>query len=184
MACNLTQGFLTDCLEGIGGVKELFLVNWENVNGGITFDGTTGEIDDLPTATLYRYVPLRNSGVWGEVPTPSRENGTLFYAQSVAFRIGALSAAKRKEFNLLARAKVAIFVRLASDKIVMAGRQNGMFLDTSNWGSGAAAGDFSGYEFTFVSEEPLPAEYTEAYTSQPFDNYPDITVTPAYSIVS
>lgn len=84
----------------------------------------------------------------------------------------------------MARAKLAIFVRLFSNKIIMVGRQSGAFLTGGTWQTGNALGDFSGYEFTFTADEELPGEYTEAYTSQPFDNFPDITVSPAYSVVS
>jgi hypothetical protein len=184
MACLLTQGFTTDCLEGIGGVKEIFFQNWEDFNGGITFDGTTGEIDALPTATLYRYVPLKNSASFTETPTPSAENGTLFYAQSVTLRLGKLDATKRKELNLMVRAKLVCFVRLFSNQIVIVGRQSGCFLTGGVWQTGQANGDFSGYEIVVSADEVLPGEFTEAYTSQPFDNFAGITVSPAYSVVS
>lgn len=183
MACDLTKGFLLECLEGVGGAKELFIVNWEDVSGGITFDATTGEIDDLPVATLYRYQPLRNSITFTDTGTQSVENGTVFYAQSLVARLSGMDAIKRKELEILGRAKVAVFIRLFNDKIVMMGRTDGAFASI-NWQSGAAKGDFSGPEITFTAEERVPAEYLEAYTSLPFDNFPDITVSPAYTVVS
>jgi len=112
MACLLTQGFTTDCLDGIGGAKEILLANWSYFEDGIELGGTYGQIDVLPTATIYRYVPVKNSLVFGEVPTPSQENGTLFYAMSAVFRIAGLTPQKRQEFNLLAQAKVIAFIRL------------------------------------------------------------------------
>jgi hypothetical protein len=62
MACNLTKGFTLDCNEGIGGVKEIFFQKWSNFATGVTIDGTTGVIDGLPTSTIYRYQPNRNTG--------------------------------------------------------------------------------------------------------------------------
>jgi hypothetical protein len=186
MACVLTQGFSSDCLDGLGGSKEILLCNWSDFQSGITIDPTTEEIDTLPAATIFKYVPLKNSLVWTETPTPSAENGTLFYAESIVFRMGALSAAKRLEFKKLAAAKLIAFVRLYTavgtvDKIVCVGRESGLYLSAGNWGSGAARGDFSGYEFTLTAEEPIPANYLEAYTDVPFDNFPDITVSPGYA---
>ena len=181
MACNLSSGFTTDCLEGLGGAKEIFLANWSEFDGGITIDGTTQEIDGLPTATLYRYVPLKNSIEWLETPTPNAENGTLFYANQLTFRMGGLTAAKRKEFQNLAKAKLIAFVRLYSDKIVCLGREQGLFLSGGQWGSGKALSDFSGYEFQLSSDQATPCEYVEAYTTNPFDNFVDITVSPGYA---
>lgn len=181
MPCLLTQGFTTDCLEGSGGVKEVFFSNWDNFDSGITFDNGTGEVDALPEATIYRYVPLKNSASFTDASTPSQENGTLFFAQTITLRLGGLSAAKRKEFNLLSRAKVVMFVRTMDDQIFICGRQTGGFLSAGQAATGQARGDFNGYEFTFTADEPLPAEKLEAYTSFPFDNFADITVSPAYS---
>ena len=181
MACLLTQGFTTDCLEGAGGVKEVFFSNWDNFDSGITFDVTTGEIDALPTATLYRYVPLKASASFTDASQPSQENGTIFFQQTVTRRSGGLSAAKRKEFNLLSRAKVIMFVRTMDDQIFCAGRQTGGFLSAGQAATGQARGDFNGYEFTFTADEPLPAEKCEAYTTVPFDNFADITISPPYS---
>lgn len=181
MACNLTQGFTTDCLEGLGGAKEIFLANWAEIDGGITIDGTTGMIDGLPTFTLYRYVPLKNSIEWNEVPTPNAENGTLYYANQLTFRMGGLSADKRKEFALLAKAKLVAFVRLYSDKIVCLGREQGLFLSGGQWGSGKALSDFAGYEFQLSSDQASPCEYLEAFTTNPFDNFVTVTVSPAYA---
>lgn len=181
MSCTLTQGFQTDCLEGLGGAKEIFLANWSEFDGGITIDGTTAMIDGLPTATLYRYVPLKNSIEWNEVPTPNAENGTLFYANQLTFRMGGLDYVKRKEFALLAKAKLIAFVRLYSDKIVCVGREQGLFLSGGQWGSGKALSDFAGYEFQLASDQASPCEYLEAFTTNPFDNFVTVTVSPGYA---
>jgi hypothetical protein len=184
MPCLLTSGFTSDCLEGAGGVKEVFFQNWEDFSAGITFDGTTGEVDALPEATLYRYVPLKNSASWSDAAVPSQENGTLFFTQTITLRLSGLSMAKRNEILNLSKAKVIAFVRTMQDQIWIIGRQTGLYLSTGTSGTGAARGDFNGYELTMTADEPLMAEKLEAYTSVPFDNFADITVSPAYPGVS
>jgi len=81
MACDLTKGFTLGCLEGIGGVKEVLIANYDDFTSGITYDAVTGEIDGLPTATIYRYVPFRNSGSYVETVQKNLETGTLFFSQ-------------------------------------------------------------------------------------------------------
>lgn len=180
MACLLTQGFTTSCLDGVGGISEVFVANWDNFDSGITTDPTTGEIDALPTATLYRYVGLKTSMSLDDTPKPSVENGTIFYEQKVAIRIGGLSSAKSKEITTLAKAKLIIFVRTNKNQILCIGKQNGAFLTGGAGGAGKALGDFNGYELEFTAEEPTMALFTEAYTSVPFDNFAGITLSPAY----
>jgi hypothetical protein len=57
-------------------------------------------------------------------------------------------------------------------------------LSTGQAAAGQARGDFNGYEITMTADEPLPAEKLENFTSVPFDNFADITVSPAYPGVS
>ena len=45
MACDLTKGFTLGCLEGIGGVKEILIANYDDFTSGITYGGTNGEVD-------------------------------------------------------------------------------------------------------------------------------------------
>lgn len=180
MACILNSGFTTECLEGSGGISEIFVANWDNFNSGITLDVVTGEIDALPTATLYRYVGLKNSMGHDDTPTPNAENGTYFVQQKVGIRVGGLSAAKSKEIQVLARAKMIIFVRTNQNKILCIGKQNGAYLSGGSGGSGKALGDFHGYELEFTAEEPTLAIFVEAYTALPFDNFAGITLSPAY----
>jgi hypothetical protein len=180
MPCNLTKGFLLDCNEGVGGVKEIFIANWGAFESGVTTDVGTGLIDGLPTATVFRYQPNRNTGAITITPTPNLENGTLYYVQAVELTLGKLANDKKKELELLSKAKVAVFVRLYDDQIMMVGRTDGAFLTAGTYQSGKAKGDLNGYTLTLTAEEPDQPFFLEAYTSTPFDNFGSITVDPAY----
>ena len=91
MACELTTGFSLGCLEGIGGVKEVLIANYEDFESGITYGGANGEVDGLPTATIYRYVPFRNSGSYIETVNKNLETGTLYFSQEVGWTFGKLN---------------------------------------------------------------------------------------------
>jgi hypothetical protein len=180
MSCLLTQGFLDDCKDAIGGIKEIFLGNWSDFETGITFDGTTGEIDALPTATIYRYKLARSSSSWQEVATINETNRTLFYAQTVTAVVGRMNADKRKELFLASRANPIVFVRDSLDQIWCIGRLEGTTFNTTAQ-SGTAKGDLNGYNIEIVAEERYPAEKLEAFTDEPFDNFAGITVSPSYA---
>lgn len=183
MACTLTKGFTLDCNEGIGGVKEIFFQKWSNFATGVVVDGTSAVITALPTTTIYRYQPNRNTGALTVTPTVNLENGTLFYIQTVELTLNKLSPEKRLELESLAKAKLAVFVRLFDDQIVMVGRTDGAFLTAGTYASGKAKGDLNGYQITITAEEQTQPEFLDQYDPKdevPFENFAGITVSPAY----
>ena len=180
MACDLTKGFTLGCLEGIGGVKEILIANYDDFTSGITYGGTNGEVDGLPTATIYRYVPFRNSGSYVETVQKNLETGTLFFSQEIQWTFGKLSQDMRNEFLNVAKAKFIAFVRTNDDQILLVGAGEGAQLTAGTVQSGAQKADLMGYQVTATAEELAPAVHLEPYTSVPFDNFVGITVSPAY----
>ncbi len=186
MACELTTGFTLGCLEGIGGVKEILIANYTDpVTGnefisGVTYDAVTGEVDGLPTWTLYRYVPFRNSGSYIETVNKNLESGTLYFSQEVQWTFGKLNQDMRNEFLNVAKAKMIVFVRTNDDQILLIGAGEGSQLTAGTVQSGAQKADLMGYQVTTTAEELTPAVHLEPFTSVPFDNFAGITVSPAY----
>ena len=178
--CLLSSGFTLQCNEGIGGVKEVFLANWEDFESGVVL--TAGVVTALPEATLYRYQPNRSTGALTMTPNQNLENGTLFFTQAVEFTLGKLDPDKHIEFNVLSKAKLIAFVRLYDDQILMVGRTDGAFLTAGTYQSGKAKGDMSGYMCTITAEEPELCPFLDPYTAgqTPFQNFVDITISPAY----
>ena len=176
MSCNLTRGFLLDCNEGVGGVKDIYIGKWSDFASGIETDGA-GLIDVLPTATLYPYQANRNTGGVTITPNANLENGTLYYTHAVEMTLGKLDNDKKIELENLAKTRVAVFVRLFDDKIMMIGRNDGCFLTAGTFGSGKARADLNGYQITLTAEEPNQPDFLTQYTTVPFDNFsPEITV--------
>jgi hypothetical protein len=180
MACELTTGFTLGCLEGIGGVREVLIANFDDFTSGITFDAVTGEVDGLPTATLYRYVPFRNSGSYIETVNKNLETGTLYFSQEVGWTFGKLNQDMRNEFLNVAKAKMIVFIRTNDDQILMVGSGEGSQLTAGTVQSGQQKADLMGYQVTTTAEELVPAIHLEPFTTVPFDNFAGITVSPAY----
>jgi hypothetical protein len=180
MACELTTGFTLGCLEGIGGVKEVLIANYDDFTSGVTYDAVTGKVDGLPTATIYRYVPFRNSGSYIETVNKNLETGTLYFSQEVGWTFGKLNQDMRNEFLNVAKAKMVVFVRTNDDQILLIGAGEGSQLTAGTVQSGQQKADLMGYQVTTIAEELVPAAHLEAFTSVPFDNFAGITVSPAY----
>jgi hypothetical protein len=131
--CNLSRGFNTSCLDGSGGGIDIFLANYDDLFGTITYDGTTGAVDALGTATIYRYTGTKNSVSFTDTPAPNQENGTMAYNQTATVKIPKAEQEKHREIlGVAGRAKMMVFVRTSSNQIILLGRFKGMYLDPAS----------------------------------------------------
>lgn len=176
MACELTAGFLLDCKEGVGGIKSIFLGQLEDFKTGVTIDPTSEEIDGLSTASIYQYICPKHTGSFTEEVTSSVENGTIFYTQTVTATFFKLSAARRKQLELVAKNRLVVFVQDNNNNIWMVGKVDGAEVTAASTSTGTAKGDLNGYTITFTAEEKSKAYRLESYANDPFDNFGSITV--------
>jgi hypothetical protein len=176
MACELTAGFALDCKEGVGGIKAIFLQQLADFQSGVTVDATSEEIDGLPTASVYQYTLPKHTGNFTEEVASSVENGTIFYTQTVTATFFKLSAARRKQLELVAKNRLVVFVQDNNNNIWMVGKVDGAEVTAASTSTGTAKGDLNGYTITFTAEEAHKAYRLESYSSTPFDNFGSITV--------
>jgi len=106
MSCNLSRGFLLDCNEGVGGIKDIYIGKWSDFATGIVESG--GLITDLPTAQLFPYQANRNTGGVTITPNANLENGTLYYTHTVEMTLGKLDPDKKAELENLAKTRVEV----------------------------------------------------------------------------
>ena len=168
--CNLTVGFGLGCNDTIGGVKALYFADWEDVMAGVDYDNATGQVEVLPTMTIYKYVPHRNTGNWVEETTANLDTGSVFWTSTISASLKELSQTKQVELQNLAYGRWIVFVEDANRNIWMVGAQEGVLVSGGNGSTGAAKGDLNGYTLTLSAEDRYRAPRLEAYTTVPFDN--------------
>lgn len=176
MACELTAGFTLDCKEGVGGIKAIYLQQLADFQTGVTVDATSGEIDALPTASIYQFTLPKHTGSFTEEVQSSVENGTIFYTQTVTATFFQLTAARRKQLEIIAKNRLVCFVLDNNNNIWMVGKVDGAEVTAMSTATGTAKGDLNGYTITFTAEEKNKAYRLESYSSTPFDNFAGITV--------
>jgi hypothetical protein len=174
--CELSSGFALDCKEGIGGIKAIFLQQLADFQTGVTVDGSTEEIDGLPTASLYQYTLPKHTGNFTEEVASSVENGTIFYTQTVTATFFKLTAARRKQLELVAKNRLVVFVQDNNDNIWLVGKVDGAEVTAMSTATGTAKGDLNGTTITFTAEEAHKAYRVDSYSAIPFDNFGTITV--------
>jgi hypothetical protein len=153
MSCSLTQGFLLDCQNGFGGVKEVYVMEFANAT---TITVTAGVVTIITKATgkqFWKYNLVASTGEADETLTRNRENGTQMSKQSVKFPINKMTTAVRNELLLLAQNFLLIVVVDRNGTGWLYGYDNGMMLESAAAKTGKALTDRNGYELAFTSDE-------------------------------
>lgn len=153
MACSLTQGYVVDCRDSIGGIKALWLISSANVSAITEASGVVSTITKSAGKVFYKYELVKNTGSFTETITTSVENGTVFYAQELSVILNKLQANTRNEILLLAKNNLIVVVQDANDKYWLLGKVQGLDLTGGTSASGTAQGDRSGYTLTFSGGE-------------------------------
>lgn len=156
MACELSTGFTLDCKDGIGGIKKIVLCD--------TVTSLTLDANEIVTTIvgpvagdLYTYELPTQTGSFEETINFNRDNGTVFYTQTVNIMLQKLSYAKRLELQAVAQARVIVFVQDTNNNWWAVGYEYGADLSTSTAATGATLGDANGYTLAFVHETPKRA---------------------------
>lgn len=191
MACSLTQGFSLDCKSQMGGISDICIAPYTSVVAtGLSYDITTGEVQDLPTGiTLYRYEVDDLQSSFNENGT-AEENGGFTFAPELSVKLRGIDYAKRKELTLLIQNRVVVFVipHRASNydkKIFVLGLYRGLRVTSGGFEHAAEMGGFSGLNLTFTGQQAEPLRMLEAYTDYPFDNAAfSLTISPAINQAS
>jgi hypothetical protein len=159
MACLLTQGFTLDCKDQTGGIKSIYLVEF---NSSDTVTKSSGEISahTLTGGRAYFKYELEKetaTSTWRTIP--STENGTTYYEADLTVRLHKLSTAKRNEIKLLSQARLRCIVLDTDGNYWLYGADYGIQLQQSEIQFGQAFADFKGAVLNFLHKETdLPAK--------------------------
>ena len=163
MACLLSNGRALECRESIGGIRNIYFVN-HNDMGAYTID-VDGELDDLgATSSAYKYELNPQGSEFAEAITASEENGTVFYEQTLNLTLPNLSKDALKNLKILAQGRFQIFVEdnnineeTGFGDLYLAGAYNGLTTTGGNISRGKAYGDLSGTTIAMVGREQRAA---------------------------
>lgn len=158
MACEISLGRLEGCKDQVGGLAAIYFINHGAAEGWTATDEEiTAPVAVTPAAFKY---DLRGNSTFEQSLTSSRENGTTFAEQTLTVSLKAQDATTHKEVKLLAYGRPHIIIEDNNGNLFVMGEDYGAEM-TASTSTGAAMGDKSGYELTFVaSEKGLAKFYT------------------------
>ena len=174
MACDLIKGHSIGCRDGIGGVKALYLGQFEE----ITLTASGGEVTDVEmgTDTLFKYTCKRGVASITETINASSEAGTVFYTHSCNLKFNKLSKEYQNELRMLAQNRLIVFAELNElnddgyNTIMCLGGTNVLELTSGTGASGAALADMNGYDWTLEGTENNPMDEVTNAAGAGMDN--------------
>ena len=167
MACDIAKGRKEPCKDVVGGIKNLYFVNYGDLGTVTVTDDATGEEitnitgytgDVAGDLTCYKYEVKGNSSLEQTVNS-SRENGTTFYEQTLNLTLKKLSKLDNKELKLMAYGRPHVVVEDYNGNYMMVGLEHGADVSGGTVVTGAAMGDLSGYTLTLTAMETRPAVF-------------------------
>ena len=153
MPCVLTTGFNLDCRLSYGGIKDIYLIEFENVTTITETSGVISVITKVATKTFKKYNLIAHTAEGDEALTASREMGTLSNKQTIKFPINKMTTAVRNELFLLAQNRLIFVFTDENGTSWMYGRDYGLTLTTSANKTGKVLADRNGYELVFEGDE-------------------------------
>lgn len=165
MACELTRGRKEPCKDVVGGLKNIYFVDFGDLG---TVTKTDDEITNLTgdssnNLTAFKY-ELKGNSSFEQTVTASRENGTVFYEQTLNLTLKKLSKEDNKELKLLAYGRPHVAVEDYNGNVFMMGLEHGADVSGGSIVSGASMGDLSGYTLTLTAQEREPANFMASAT--------------------
>jgi hypothetical protein len=153
MACNLSQNYVLDCKESLGGLKSVYFIESANVSVDTIADGVITDLQLAVGKYFYKYDLVKETSSFTETITASVQNGTIFYAQELTIILNKLQANTRNEILLLAKNNLVAIAEDRNGKYWYLGQEGGLDISGGTGASGVASGDRSGYELTFSGQE-------------------------------
>jgi hypothetical protein len=153
MPCALTQGYVLDCKDSLGGMTEVLFIAKADVTATTEASGVITAITKAAGKRFYSYALVKETANFVENINASVENGTVFYQQELTIVLNKLQANTRNEILLLAQSLLVAIAKDNNGSYWYLGKVNGLDITAGNSGTGTAIGDRSGYTLTFTGKE-------------------------------
>lgn len=155
--CNaLTSGLSKGCENNIGGIKKLYLLEWDYVSS-VTHNSPTDDITAITTLgarDFYEFEFNKNTSTFSEKTTMDQAVGSEVCIQTITLILNRREQAKRDKLLLLGKFKdLMAIVKDSNGKYWLVGEVNGINLTEKSSENGTVKTDRNGYTLTFVGEE-------------------------------
>ena len=157
-ACDMTAGYNDRvCTNGKGGIKSVLIFPIDNI---INSAVVSNQITTLTVSgETFRYKLKSNLSSYTAPIKVNKDNGTLFYEESLSMILASDTKELRAQLHLLAQNLVVALVENADGTIVALGFGEGLQVaDANEYTSGVTKGDRKGHVIVLngMENEPVP----------------------------
>jgi len=164
MACDITAGRAEVCKDSVGGLKNVYFTNYDEITG-YTYDVTNTDViatvTGAATINAFKY-ELKGANVFDQTVTSSRDNGTTYTEQNLTVVLKKQDIATHKELKLLSYGRPRAIVEDYNGNFFLLGLEHGVELETMAISSGTVMADLNGYTLTLKGMEKIPANFIDA----------------------
>lgn len=160
--CALVTDYSIDCRDSVGGLKKIYITEWQNLSSTTVSSGVCTAITLVAGKKFWIFDVAKGTASSTDTLTASVENGTRFYTQTVNTVLHKMTAANRNIVEGLERNLLLVVTEDNNGNKFIYGRQRGMDVLTGEGASGVAFGDLNGYTLAMTGMEPARAESVTA----------------------
>jgi hypothetical protein len=160
--CDVSAGRLLSCKDAIGGLLNVYFVNYQEVvewsMDALTeivasyVPATTPPPPNGPLADAWKYELHLGNDLTQNI-NASPENGTLYFEQVLSLTLKKLTANDNVQIRNLAAGRPYVLVEDQMGNVWLCGRINGMDVTGGTAVTGNDFGDLNGYTLTFTGKE-------------------------------
>jgi hypothetical protein len=158
MSCDLSDGRLLPCKDQVGGLKNVYFINYGVDSTLITTSGSEDTVaaTDFAAEDAFKYALKGTSSLTQNIQS-SRENGTTVFEQVLELTLPTLSKKDNYQIKLLSFGRPHVVVEDYNGNFFLVGREHGADVTGGTIVTGSAMGDLSGYTLTLTAMERTPA---------------------------
>lgn len=162
MSCTQTlNGIAKDCAPNMGGVKRVFIGNFEEFTTSIAEGTSVATLSAVDSAKLKTYAFPRGLASMTSTATIDQATGAKYFTTEVALFFNRMEATKRLEIMALLSVDAIVVVEDENGKLWLLDKDNPATATASENGTGTAIGDANRYGITLqVMARELPYEVT------------------------
>ncbi len=159
MSCDaLSTGRELNCKNSMGGLKAVYFADFGTLG---TLSITNGVITGFAGTPAFFQYDLKGNSNLEQTINASRENGTVFYEQTLSLTLPFLDVETQEELIKIIDARPYCIVEDYNKNYLLIGAENGTDCSGGTIVTGAAGGDLTGFTLTQVGMEKLPAFFIE-----------------------
>jgi hypothetical protein len=155
MSCEITDGIALDCIEGMGGVRTVWVLGGTITS--ITLDGDQLITDVTGTGTYFKFELPKDTASFTQTANISPVNGTIAYAQDLTMNFTKLNNEVRNVLKVLIKNRELNVVFLDNNSNYwMIGKVRGAQATASTAVTGTAPTDAAQFTVTLQGMEVDP----------------------------